>query len=114
MLTVFNRFVDYSVVSSQVISDSDVFFSVHRNVDWMVPADMAILRLLAAPKPLQLSPGNIAQNTGYSREHVSNRCRTLLDHRLLEVEENGDPFFSVTELGQQVVDQEVSPDVLES
>lgn len=85
---------------------------VHRQVEWMVPADMAILQLLAAPKPVELSPGNIAQNTGYSREHVSKRCRTLVAHGLLAVEENGDPFFSVTELGQQVADREVGADAL--
>lgn len=78
----------------------------------MVPADTAILQLLAAPKPLALSPGNIAKNTGYSREHVSNRCRTMLEYGLVTVDKNGDPFYSVTELGQQVADQAISADAL--
>lgn len=82
---------------------------MYNQVEWMVGADMAILRLLAAPKPLALSPGNIAHNTGFSRSHISRRCRTLTKHGLLAVEENGDPFFSITELGQRVVDQEVTP-----
>ncbi len=87
---------------------------MYNQVEWMVAADIAILRLLAAPKPLALSPGNIAHNTGFSRSHISRRCRTLTDHGLLSVEENGDPFFSVTELGQQVVDQEVTPEELKT
>ena len=86
---------------------------MYGQVEWMVAADMAILRLLAAPKPLELSPGNIARNTGYSRGHVSRRCRVLVDHDLLRVEENGDPFFAVTDLGQRVVDQEIAPAELE-
>ena len=86
---------------------------MYNQVEWMVAADMAILRLLAAPKPIALSPGNIAHNTGFSRSHISRRCRTLTDHGLLAVEENGDPFFSVTELGQRVVDQEVTLEEVE-
>lgn len=82
-------------------------------VDWMMPVDQAILQLLASPKPLKLSPNNIAANIGYSRSHVSRRCRLLVDHGLLDVEENGDPFFLVTDLGQDVVDGRVDPGELE-
>ena len=77
---------------------------MYRRVDWMMPVDMAILQLLSSPKPLELTPSNIARNIEYSRGHVSNRCRVLVDHALLEVAENGNPYFSVTELGQQVAD----------
>ena len=86
---------------------------VYSRVDWMMPVDMAILGLLAPPKPLQLTPGNIAVNIEYSRGHVSTRCRVLVDHGLLEVEENGDPYFSITELGQRVLDREVDPSELQ-
>jgi DNA-binding IclR family transcriptional regulator len=86
---------------------------MYNQVDWMVAADMTILRLLASPKPLELSPGNIAHNTGFSRSHISRRCRMLEEHGLLEVEENGDPFFSITDLGQRVVNREVDPSKLE-
>lgn len=87
---------------------------MHREVEWMTPADLAILRLLAAPKPLALSPGDITKNTGYSRGHISRRVHVLVDHGLLQKEENGNPFFSITDLGQQVVDQEVTPEDLAS
>lgn len=86
---------------------------MYGRVDWMMPVDQAILQLLAAPKPLRLSPNNIAANTGYSRSHVSRRCQVLVDHGLLEVERNGDPFFSVSELGQNAVDGQVDPRELE-
>ena len=86
---------------------------MYSRVDWMMPVDMAILGLLAPPKPLKLTPGNIAVNIEYSRGHVSKRCRVLVDNGLLSVEENGDPYFSITDLGRQVVDREVDPSVLQ-
>lgn len=82
---------------------------MHREVDWLTRADIAILELLAAPKPLQLSVSNIAHNAEYSRVHVSNRCAELVERGLLERVENGNPLYGVTELGQRVADREAHP-----
>lgn len=83
--------------------------SVHRDVDWLTRADIAILKLLAAPQRLELSAGNIAHNIQYSRAHVSTRCSELVQRGLLERVENGDPFYAVTDLGQAVAEGSADP-----
>jgi DNA-binding IclR family transcriptional regulator len=86
---------------------------MYRRVDWMVPADDAILRLLGPPKPLELRSGSIARNTGLSRRHVSSRCSSLVDRGLLEKDDDGThPYYSVTDLGRQYVEQQLEPDDL--
>lgn len=72
-------------------------------------SDIEILKLLASPKPLELTVSNIAHNAGYSRVHVSNRCKEMVDHGLLRRVDNGNPKYSVTALGQVVADREAHP-----
>lgn len=87
---------------------------MYGRVEWMVPADEAILRLLAAPKKLELTPGDIAHNIGYGRGHVQERLGELTDHGLVvrQKQEGKTSRYGVTELGQGVVDQEVTADEL--
>ena len=80
----------------------------------MKAADQAILQLLGPPKPLELTPSNIARNTGLSRGYTSNRLSVLVDHGLVEVdeEEGSHPFYSLSEQGEEVLAGEVTADDL--
>ncbi|WP_161605583.1 winged helix-turn-helix domain-containing protein [Natrialba chahannaoensis] len=77
----------------------------------MKAADQAILQLLGPPKSLELTPSNIARNTGLSRGYTSSRLSVLVDQGLVEVdeEEGSHPFYSVSDLGKGVLDGEISP-----
>jgi len=82
---------------------------MYSRVDWFKPGDAAILNLLCAPKPLEMTPSNIARNIDYSRGYVSERCSVLLETGLLDVDRDGtDPYYSATELGESLVNRELS------
>lgn len=82
----------------------------------MKAADQAILQLLGPPKPLELTPSNIARNTGLSRGYTSNRLRVLVDNDLVEVDEQegSHPFYSLSDRGEQLVEGKLDADDLES
>ena len=89
------------------------FDDMHRRVDWLVPADAAILELCYTArtpvgKPAILTPAAIAANVGYSRKHVGNRCRHLSDKGLLEKIERGQ--YRLSQKGERLIDGEISPD----
>ncbi|MFP8957156.1 winged helix-turn-helix domain-containing protein [Natrialbaceae archaeon A-CW3] len=81
----------------------------------MKAADQAILQLLGSPKPLELTAGNIARNTGLSRGYTSGRLSVLVDHGLVEVdeEEGSHPFYSLSEKGKAYLAGELEADDLE-
>ena len=82
---------------------------MYRKVDWMKAADQSILQLLGPPKSLELTPSNIARNTGLSRGYTSGRLQVLLDHDLLDVdEESGShPYYSISEKGRAYLSGEI-------
>lgn len=84
-------------------------------VSWMMPVDEAIVRLLAEPQSLELTPGDIAHNIGYGRGHVQERVGFLVDLGILErnKEEGRTARYGVTELGQRIADQEATEAELE-
>lgn len=75
-------------------------------VDWMNPADFTIIRLL--DRDLALSPNNIAFNTSLNRKYVARRCRELHKRGVLAKSGNGDPFYTLTELGRRAAADDVS------
>lgn len=81
-------------------------------VDWMKPLDGAILNFLSPPKPLRLSPANIAENIEYNAGYVADRCKVLVDKGLLTAHHKGDPFYETTEFGNRFARGEVEPDEL--
>jgi len=84
-------------------------------VEWMVRADMHILHLLGKPKPLTLTTTPIARNANYTRQHISGRLNVLVEKDLVDVEkqEGQHPIYSITELGQSVIDGKIDPEYLE-
>lgn len=77
---------------------------MHREIEWLLPADSYILRFLAGchclqGKPAILTPKAIALNTPYGRKHIGNRCRELTRHDL--VTRHGRGEYSATELGSR-------------
>lgn len=81
-------------------------------IPWLKPVHMAILNLLSPPKRLALTPANIAHNIEYSDGYVADQCRFLVERGLLEVTRNGDPFYSVTDLGERVAAGEIEAEEL--
>ena len=94
-------------------SDPD---DMHREVGWMVAADVSILRLLHAARdhrgrPLIFTPGVIASNTGYSRQHISARCQVLAEHDLLERVDRGE--YRITDVGLELMSGDIDPSDVE-
>lgn len=84
---------------------------MHREVDWMVPADSYVLRHMAAVKtyrgePAIQRPASIADNIAYSRKHIGGRCRILAQNGLLE--RLGRGKYRITELGMRFVADDLS------
>lgn len=78
-------------------------------VPWLNPVDMAIVQLLSPPKPLKLTPANIALNIEYNRGYVAKRCKVLVDRGLLERnDDTGEPYYCTTEFGNRFARGEVS------
>lgn len=93
------------------MSEDDI--SMFRQVDWLKPADMEILELLALPRDrLKMTSGNISENIEYSREYTSDRCRLLTEKGLLVEGGNGFPFYRITELGVRVLNRDIEPEEL--
>lgn len=87
---------------------------MYRRVDWMKAVDHAILSLLGGSQKLELTPNNIARNIGYNNEYVGKRCRLLAENGLLNRETyDSDPFYSITERGEEYLAGDIDPDDLE-
>lgn len=62
-------------------------------------SEKAILRLLKE-SGLELTPSNIAKNTGYSAGYIRQECKRLEAEGLLQTEnEAGHPFYAITDKG---------------
>lgn len=77
---------------------------MHREVDWMKPADAYILEFLASCRykgePARIKPASIALNVPYSANWVGQRCRSLAKHGLLNAADGG---YWISELGEKFV-----------
>lgn len=73
----------------------------------VAPTDVerAVLRLLAE-SDLQLTPNNIARNTGYSAGYVRKQCLQLSEGGYLERDDEGtNPFYAITEPGREYLEE---------
>lgn len=88
---------------------------MHKRVDFMVAADPLVLEFLYNSRnrqgePSVQTPNTIHLNTGYSRQHVSERCRVLADHDL--VDQVGSGRYRLTERGELLLENEIAPEEL--
>jgi len=81
----------------------------------MKAADQSILQLLGPPKTLELTPSNIARNTGLSRGYTSERLGELVDHKLVEVDEGegSHPYYSISQKGKDLLEGRIEPEDIE-
>jgi predicted transcriptional regulator len=93
------------------MTESDMF----GRVSWLVAADDAILGLLGTPQQIELSPADIAHNTGYTSGHIQDRLAILVDAGLAKkIEVEGSyPRYTTTELGEQYVADQLTAQELE-
>lgn len=89
---------------------------MHRQVDWMMPADVSILHFLESSRTPQgnyafQTPKTIALNTGYSNRHIANRCRELADREVIEAGERSS--YRLGEVGEGLLRGDITPDELE-
>ncbi len=89
-------------------NDSDM----HRDVDWMTPADRIIIQELANVAPRWQKPSTIYLNIGYSRYHIANRLLELADHGLVERLDEDTPAYRITSRGEQYLAGDLEPDDL--
>lgn len=89
---------------------------MYRKVKWMKAADQSILHLLGPPKKLELTPGNIARNTGLSRGYTSKRLGVLVEHGLVksDKQEGSHPFYSITNRGEKLMAGDISAEEIDS
>lgn len=87
---------------------------MYARVEWMKPADEAILRFLANYR-IELTPANIARNTGYNNAWVRKRCNALEEKGLLDGDhESGHPYYWANDMTVAFAEGELSPEDLES
>jgi predicted transcriptional regulator len=84
---------------------------MHREIEWMAPADDYILDFLDACRcargnPSKQTPKTIGLNTAYGRTHAGTRCRELTEHGLVTRHDRG--VYSITERGEAYVAGELS------
>lgn len=80
----------------------------------MMAADQSILQVLGPPRRFELTTNNVAKNAGLSRQYASERLRVLAEKNLVhrEKSEGSDPFYSITEKGERVLEGNIDPDDL--
>lgn len=88
---------------------------MHRRVEWMVAADVLILEFLYASRdrrgnPSIQTPNTLHLNIGYSRQHISQRCKVLVEHGLVEQLDQG--RYRLTDRGEQLIENEIPLEVV--
>jgi len=81
---------------------------MHREVEWMTPADEYIVQFMAS-HGARLKPASVALNVPYSANWVGQRCPELARRGLLN---SKDGSYWISDLGQQFVDGELDVDDL--
>lgn len=85
--------------------------SLHHEVDWVTPSDRPIL--VAMPDDFWIKPASLALNVPYSHYTVTERCREMAKHGVLE----RDPDIAAyrkTELANRIIRDEVTAEELQS
>ncbi|UHQ99232.1 hypothetical protein HYG81_25650 (plasmid) [Natrinema zhouii] len=75
--------------------------------------DVAILEVVGPPLRLELNRGAIARNIDYSPDYVGKRANLLVSCGLLHIDEDGGPFYLISDTGENVLNRDISPDDLE-
>lgn len=75
------------------------------SADWMVLADERILEYILENE--SSTPKNMEDSgyVRYSRQHISNRCKKLVDHGLLQHLGNG--VYIITDTGEEYLEGEL-------
>jgi predicted transcriptional regulator len=87
------------------------FLHMVRRIEWLSPADIYILQFFVDHE-IVLTPKVVAINTEYDQSYVGKRCRTLVEHGLLERPSRGQ--YQITEIGREFIESGLDPDVLET
>lgn len=74
-------------------------------VEWMTQGDERILEFLSE-KDIVASPSVIAANIDYTAHYVSQRCRKLVDHGLLQRADASN--YQITESGEDFLAGDIS------
>jgi hypothetical protein len=86
---------------------------MHREVEWMAPADEYILGFLGAleykSSAVRIKPASIALNLPYSPNWIGQRCRALAEHALLNSAEGG---YWISDRGRAYLAGELGPEDL--
>lgn len=82
-------------------------------VSWMTRADDAILELLSEAG-IAANPSTIAFNIDYDNRYVSQRCRILDDHELVERVHDTKAMYEITDLGIEYLQGDVDAETLEN
>lgn len=81
-------------MSTHCVSENEM----RQRAEWMSPADDPILE--TASDIGNVTPGLLADETGYSREHCTKRCRELLEYGLLEYVHEPSGLYRLTDDGR--------------
>ena len=79
-------------------------------IGWMTQADDRILEVME-DSGLILTPAVLHENIDYSRNYISDRCRTLNEAGLLA--KDGEGLYYITEKGKAYLSGEIDGDELE-
>ena len=82
-------------------------------VSWMTRADDAILELLS-DAGIIANPATIAFNIDYDNRYVSQRCRELATHGLVERVHETKAMYRITDRGEAYLAGEIEAEDLES
>ncbi|WP_157972440.1 hypothetical protein [Saliphagus sp. LR7] len=88
--------------------------NVFSRVSWLRPVDIAILEVLGPPQRLSLNRGAISKNIDYSPDYVGRRADLLVSCELLDIDEDGGPFYSINDTGEKVLNRSISTEDLEA
>lgn len=87
---------------------------MHREVDWLRPSDRPITKKISDYNDDWVKAPTLALNLPYTRRHISNRCRELSDHGLLERHDDA-AAYRITDKGRDFLEDNLKPsDLLES
>lgn len=89
-------------------SSDDGDGGMHREVDWLRPSDRPIVRKLAEYSDDWVKAPTLALNLPYTRRHISNRCRELSEHGLLERHEET-AAYRLSEKGRDYLADRLEP-----
>lgn len=88
---------------------------MHRDVEWMVPSDRPILRLMADmsyPGDTWLKPATLALNISYSRYTIAERLKEMARRGLVDRHSQSVAAYRLNDLSRQFLADELDADAL--